>query len=86
MVVGGHGAGLADLAFCRPGTRVLELLPDSHPMPFFATLAGSGGLRYGYLLGEGIPPSERLPRSRWDYRVDPELFRSALEDTIGAAG
>ncbi len=86
VVVGGHGAGLADLAFCRPGTRVLELLPDSHPMPFFATLAGSGGLRYGYLLGEGIPPSERLPRSRWDFRVDPELFRSALEDTIGPAG
>lgn len=86
IVVGGHGAGLADLAFCRPGTPVLELLPDSHPMPFYATLAGSAGLRYGYLLGEGIAPAHRLPRSRWDFRVDPDLFRSALAETIRAAG
>ncbi len=86
VVVGGHGAGLSDLAFCRPGTAVLELLPDSHPMPFYATLAGSAGLRYGYLLGEGIAPTDRLPRSRWDFRVDPDLFREALEATIGAGG
>jgi hypothetical protein len=55
-------------------------------MPFYATLAGSAGLRYGYLLGEGIAPLDRLPRSRWDFRVDPDLFRTALEETIRAAG
>jgi Glycosyltransferase 61 len=83
VVVGGHGAGLADLAFCRTGAAVLELLPDSHPMPFYATMAASARLRYGYLLGDGIPPrAGRLPRARWDFRVDADLFRAALVATI----
>lgn len=86
VVVGGHGAGLADLAFCRPGTAVLELVPDSHPMPYYATLVGAAGLHYGYLLGEGIAPTQPLPRSRWDFRVDPDLFQRALDATVGAAG
>jgi Glycosyltransferase 61 len=83
VVVGGHGAGLSDLAFCRPGTAVLELLPDSHPMPFYATMAASARLRYGYLLGDGIPPrTGHLVRPRWDFRVDAELFRAALIATL----
>jgi capsular polysaccharide biosynthesis protein len=82
VVVGGHGAGLSDLAFCRPGAAVLELLSDSHPMPFYATLAGSAGLRYGYLLGEGLVPPDRRPRTRWDLRIDPDLFRTALLATL----
>jgi capsular polysaccharide biosynthesis protein len=85
VVVGGHGAGLSDLAFCRPGAAVLELLSDSHPMPFYATLAGSAGLRYGYLLGQGLVPADRRPRTRWDLHVDPDLFRTALEATLDGA-
>jgi hypothetical protein len=81
-VVGGHGAGLADLAFCRPGTRVLELIPDSHVRPFYMTLSSSGDLQYGYLLGEGIPGEAGVPRAHWNYRVDPEEFRLALEETL----
>ncbi|MCY7419168.1 MAG: glycosyltransferase family 61 protein [Chloroflexi bacterium] len=81
VVVGGHGAGLADLVFSRPGTRVLELVPDSHAMPFYMTLSGSADLRYGYLLGTGQPSAE--PKPKWDYRIDPDEFRAALEATLG---
>ena len=28
VVIGGHGAGLANIVFCRPGTIVLELMPE----------------------------------------------------------
>jgi len=81
-VVGGHGAGLADLAFCRPGTRVLELLPSSHRKPFYMTLSGSGDLRYGYLIGEAVPGPADVRHFQWDYTVDPVEFRAALETTL----
>ena len=34
VVVGPHGAGFTNLAFCRPGTRVVELF-DAHMEPCF---------------------------------------------------
>ncbi len=82
IVVGGHGAGLSSVAFCRPGAAVLELLPDSHAMPFYATLSLAARLRYGYLMGEGIPVAGPVARSTWDFRVDPVVFREAIESTV----
>lgn len=81
-VVGGHGAGLSDLAFCRPGTRVLELLPSSHRKPFYMTLSGSGDLRYGYLVGDAVPGPAGVRAFQWDYNVDPAEFRAALEASL----
>ena len=39
VVVAPHGAGLANLAFVRPGTRVVELLSGGYPTPHFRRLA-----------------------------------------------
>lgn len=80
-VVGGHGAGLADLVFCREGAAVLELLPDSHQKPYYMTAAGSAGLRYGYLVGRGVDDGRE--RRHWDQVIDPTEFRAALEDMLG---
>lgn len=56
IVVGLSGAGLADLAFCCPGTRVLELIPSDHVYPYYFTLSNAAGLDYAYLVCE----SEKL--------------------------
>lgn len=47
FVVGAHGAGLANLLFCDPGTRVVELMPSAEFRPFFWVIAGKLGLVYG---------------------------------------
>lgn len=88
VIVGPHGGGLADLAFCQPGTAVLELLPSDHLHPYFYTLADAGGLAYGYLLGHSI--QQRHPDawgpSESDFYIDEEEFEHALTQTIRKAG
>ena len=46
VVVGGHGAGLTNLAFCQPGTVVLELLQAAYPALYMNRIAQAKGLRY----------------------------------------
>ena len=79
-VVGAHGAGLANLAFCRPGTAVLELIPSDHVHPYFYTLADSAGLDYHCLVGrsQGSRPADAFGPSPFDFVVDPREFRAAL--------
>jgi capsular polysaccharide biosynthesis protein len=84
VVIGASGSALADLVFCQPGTRVLELIPSDHVVSYWYTVADSGGLRYGYLVGEsethraaGTPGP-----SLADFRVDEDQFRLALASTL----
>jgi len=49
-VVGAHGAGLANLAFCAPGTRVLEIITPGRKLDCYARLAHLAGLGYRPLL------------------------------------
>jgi hypothetical protein len=49
MVVAAHGAGLANLLFCPPGTQVLELSPDCEYRPFFNEIAAKLGLSHAVL-------------------------------------
>jgi hypothetical protein len=79
-VVGAHGASLANLAFCRPGTKVLEMIPSDHVYPYYYSLAEAGGLDYHCLVGNSLamrPPNTFGP-SEVDFTIDPAEFRSAL--------
>ncbi|HEX2190674.1 MAG TPA: glycosyltransferase family 61 protein [Longimicrobiaceae bacterium] len=57
-VVGPHGSGLANLAFCKPGARVVELFAPGYVNPCFWSLANQAGVEYAYLLGEGPRPPD----------------------------
>ena len=50
IVVGAHGGALANLAYCLPGTPVIELTPASYVNPCFRLLCWSAGLVYGCLV------------------------------------
>ncbi len=84
MIAGGHGAALADVAFCSPGSTLIEVTPSRHIVPFFYTLASSAGMDYFSVLAES---DEKDPNPRRaDMQVDPAVFRSALALASSRAG
>ncbi|MGA2600639.1 MAG: glycosyltransferase family 61 protein [Bryobacteraceae bacterium] len=47
FVIGAHGAGLSNLLFCEPGTKVIELMPSAEFRSFFWFIAQKLELVYG---------------------------------------
>ncbi len=93
-VVGLHGAALANLAFCAPGTQVLEIFHPLYGTYAYAALAPALGLHYAAMVGrDGHSDAERdndpaLAHERKnecmgsDVRADlPELKRWLAEAT-----
>jgi capsular polysaccharide biosynthesis protein len=81
IVVGPHAGALADLAFCQPGTKVLELLPSDHVHPYFYTLSEAAGLSYSYLLCRSLGErgSDAWGPSAVDFVVDEQELTVALD-------
>jgi capsular polysaccharide biosynthesis protein len=61
VVVAPHGAGLANLVFCAPGTRVVELFARDYVNPCYWRVAALSGLDYRPVVaaGPGAPREER---------------------------
>ncbi len=31
LIIGAHGAAFTNIIFCKPGTKILEIMPSDHP-------------------------------------------------------
>jgi hypothetical protein len=82
FVVGAHGAGLANLAFCPPGTRVLEIVPTDNAHPFYYSLSVGAGLDYAYIVGQSVVdrPLDVFGPSPYDFALDAEELEAAIDD------
>lgn len=81
-VAGPHGGGLANLLFCRPGTRVLELFPAFNKSDVYWVLASAMTLQYSYLKN---PVEDVSGRGDADFEVNLAHLRLALESmNLGA--
>jgi len=79
VIVAPHGAGLANLAFCQPGTRVLELFNRGYFNPCFARLAEIKGLEHRPVIASGSDePACDHTSSRCDMVADLDAIRRAL--------
>ena len=77
LVVGAHGAGLSNVAYCRPGTVVYELVPGHYRNLCFRTIADQCGLIYwaDAFTSDGIGP----PVMR-DWEVDLGMVSARLAE------
>jgi len=91
IVVGLHGAGLANLLFCPSPAVAVELFPHGFSNPWFAELCAVRGLTYGCLYGEetsgaGLQPTQ-LPVVIDPLKLDRVLLAAtrAAESALDAA-
>jgi capsular polysaccharide biosynthesis protein len=66
VIVGVHGAALANLAFARPGTRVVELVGANTLNWVFSPLSWAAGLEHDVLVGVEPTPARRF----WTWQRD----------------
>ncbi len=79
-VVAPHGAGLANLVFCRPGTRVVEFFHRSYVNPCFGRLAELAKLDYIAVIPDGAEAISNEPRgNRLDLHADVPAILAALQ-------
>jgi hypothetical protein len=55
LVVAPHGAGLSNLIFCKPGTRVIEIFEPKTMRLCYWSISDTFNLQYSYLIGKSIP-------------------------------
>ena len=75
MIVALHGASLANIVFCAPGTRLVEIFTHNHSTPAYAIMAGAQDMPYASLTAEpGSPIDDGQKHCRLDV---PEFWRVA---------
>jgi capsular polysaccharide biosynthesis protein len=83
-VISPVGAGLSNLAFCAPGTSLLELLPQGFVVPDFMELAYRLDLRYDWLVCPHPQAATSLGDARReDLTVDLDALRQHLTQLFG---
>jgi hypothetical protein len=74
-IVAPHGAGLANIAFCRPGASVVEIVSPDRLWPTYRAIAARRELDYGFVLGDQGDPSLQ----KGDFRLDTRKLTALLE-------
>lgn len=74
VIVSAHGAGLSNLVFCEPGTKVLEIFPENYSTSNFFALSSAMELDYLCAVGKSIksPLGDHL--RDYDIEVDPGII------------
>jgi capsular polysaccharide biosynthesis protein len=85
-VVGPHGAGMANLLFCKPGAIVLEFFSPLYVNFCYWTLARGADLTYWYMFGAGpeIPDSVDPSLGSAPIHVPIPTLRRAVEQLVKA--
>ena len=83
-IVTTHGAGLMHLAFCDPGTTVVEMFSPNYIIGVYKNVAFNNDLRYFYLVGESAAENsgDGLAQGRYckdDFSVPIEFLRKILD-------
>jgi capsular polysaccharide biosynthesis protein len=84
VIVSPHGAGLANLTFCRPGTTVIEIFGSRFWADMYWKISNYGGLNYYHYVGQSVENPEntlmiRLKEIGENIYVEPEQLKATLQ-------
>ncbi|OLS34740.1 DUF563 domain-containing protein [Bacillus sp. MRMR6] len=78
VIVSPHGAGLTNLVFCNPGTRVIELFPATYLLPCFYIISQHMNLDYYCMTGEAVSHSDAFNKHKASFVIDIEKLEKTL--------
>lgn len=79
FIIGAHGAGLTNLAFCKQGTKVIEIFPAEYLNPLYWLISNFVKADYYHIIGE----RQKLEAPRFDNIVlDIKKFSDKIEQII----
>ncbi|MEB3340128.1 glycosyltransferase family 61 protein [Okeania sp.] len=81
FVLAPHGAGLTNLAFCNPKTKVLEIFAPCYISSLFYQIAKHVGCEYRFLVGNFSERDERNSNSR-NIQVDTNDLSQLIENLL----
>jgi capsular polysaccharide biosynthesis protein/Tfp pilus assembly protein PilF len=70
FVIAPHGAGLANLVFCKPGTKVIEIFSSSIIKNMYALIAKYCNLDYYYIVGTALDDNQKVLNHHMDIHID----------------
>jgi hypothetical protein len=88
IVIGAHGAAMANCVFCSPGATLIDLIPSCYTHPFFMSMAQAVGIAY---IGVICPskanktedPNKKSPYANTSMEVNLAQLRKVLVDLDG---
>jgi len=69
-IISPHGAGLANLVFCKPGTKIIEIFPPNSYSNIFENISRNVGLNYVSCEGSEIDKINNIPNLHSDFKVN----------------
>ena len=58
-IIGAHGAAFANLAFCKPGTQIIEIIPENHPNTVDQTISSYKMLDFNFIRTKKLGDYEK---------------------------
>lgn len=79
-IIGAHGAGLANMVFCQPETKIIELMPHTLLRWCYRQIAMVADLPYQCVITESYSESEGIPPAWASHSISIPDILDALKD------
>ena len=88
IIVGTHGAGLANIVYAKRGTTVVEIVPEGYDqgVTSYRSLADHFRLRYVPLFAQEVAPHKNGNRCNSDVRINVRELKRTVLRLIAAKG
>lgn len=79
VIIGPHGAGLTNTAFCKPGAKVVEMFSPQFIGGLFYFVSEFAGAQYHYVVGRKMDSISAANDNSFDMYVEPTDLETVLE-------